>query len=161
MPRTERQELGRRGEKAVHDRVACPRCGRARHLTPLPMNFQCADLICKFCGFLAQVKSTRLVEGRLPARIMGAAWGPQRDQIIAGIFHALFIVGFTPAKRLVSIDYVPSHVLQSVPQVFEPRAPLSPRAQRAGWTGFNYNLTAIPPVGIRRVYPPGGKVVSE
>ena len=152
MP-TERQDLGRRGEKAVHDHVPCPRCRRERHLTSLPTNFQCADLICKFCGFLAQVKSTRLVNGQLPTRILGAAWGPQRDQIIAGIFHSLFIVGFTPSKRLLSIDYIPGHVLQAAPHVFEPRAPLSATAKRAGWTGFNYNLTAIPPVGISRVYP--------
>lgn len=62
------------------------------------------------------MKAVTLVEGRLPDRVMGAAWGPQRDQIVAGIFHALFVVAFSPLGRLVSVDYVPGHILQAVPE---------------------------------------------
>lgn len=57
MPTT-KQDLGKRGEKAVCQHVSCPRCGRERQLRPLPVNFECVDVICKFCGFLAQVKAT-------------------------------------------------------------------------------------------------------
>ena len=98
---TARQQLGIKGEKAVCDRVPCPRCNKKRHLTRLPTNFQCADVICKFCGFLAQVKATTLAdEARLPDRILGAAWGPQHEQITAGIYHGLFIAGFS-GKELI------------------------------------------------------------
>jgi hypothetical protein len=70
------QELGLRGEAAVRKHVACPRCRRERHLVSLPRNFQCADLICKFCGFLAQVKATTTTGGdRIPSRILGGAGG--------------------------------------------------------------------------------------
>jgi hypothetical protein len=55
-------------------------------------------------------------------------------------------------KKLVRIDYVPGHVLQASPKVFEPRKPLGPKAKRAGWTGFIYNLENLPPIGIARVY---------
>lgn len=89
----------------------------------------------------------------LPDRIPGAAWGPQHDQMIAGIFHGLYIAGFTGRKRLVRIDYVPAHVLQASPEVFEPKAPLGPTAKRAGWQGFTYNLAKLPEIGIKRVYP--------
>jgi type II restriction enzyme len=135
---TARQALGFRGEKAVSERIPCPRCGRPRHLARLPTNFQCADLICKFCGFLAQVKAVTLPVGAtdFPDRVLGAAWGPQHDQIMAGIFHGLYLVGFSANGRLVRIDYVPAHVLQSSPEVFEPRQPLRSTAKRAGWTGF-------------------------
>src|SRR5262245_48962834 len=103
-------------------------------------------MICKFCGFLAQVKAVTLEKGtdELPPRILGAAWAPQREQMIAGIFHGLYLVGFSPRQRLVRIDYVPAHVLQASPDVFEPRNPLGPTPRRAGWTGFNYNLTKLP-----------------
>lgn len=152
MP-TANQALGTRGERAVQQYVDCPRCGRPRHLTQLRQNFQCADVICKFCGFLAQVKSTRVAGHEFPETLLGGAWGPQQEQIIAGIFHSLFIVLFSQADRLRAIHYVPGHVLQSVPHVFEPRNPLSDTAQRAGWTGFTYNLGVIPQVGMLQMYP--------
>ena len=84
---TARQQLGDKGERAVGEHVPCPRCNRPRHLARLPKNFQCADLICKFCGYLAQVKATTLADGttELPTRILGAAWEPQHEQITAGI----------------------------------------------------------------------------
>lgn len=152
---TARQALGDRGEKAVCDHVPCPQCGKPRHLTRLPKNFQCADVICKFCGFLAQVKAATLADGSddVPDRVLGAAWGPQHEQIIAGIYHGLFIAGFAKAGRLVRIDYVPAHILQATPQVFEPRKPLSPSAKRAGWQGFILNLGKLPAIGIRQVFP--------
>lgn len=147
--------LGDKGEKAVSDHVACPRCNRSKHLTGLRANFQCADLICKFCGYLAQVKTTTLAEGsdELPAKVLGAGWAPQHEQIMAGIYHGLFIVGYSPAGGLIRIDYVPAHILQTSPEVFEPRNPLGPTAKRAGWRGFSYNLERLPPIGMKRVYP--------
>jgi type II restriction enzyme len=119
----------------------------------LQKNFQCADLICKFCGYLAQVKAVTLAGSDLPDRILGAAWGPQHEQIIAGIYHGLFIAGFSKGGRLVRIDYVPAHILETTPEIFEPRTPLSSTAKRAGWQGFYYNVTKLPPVGISQVYP--------
>jgi Dam-replacing family len=152
---TARQQLGDKGERAVCEHVPCPRCNRPRHLACLPKNFQCADLICKFCGYLAQVKATTLPQGstELPPRILGAAWGPQHDQITAGIYHGLFIVGFSSAGRLLRIDFVPAHILQATPEAFEPRQPLGPTAKRAGWRGFVFNLQKLPAIGIKQVYP--------
>lgn len=153
---TARQALGARGEDAVRKRIPCARCNRERHYTRLPTNFECADVICKFCGYLAQVKATRLADGtdEFPNRIMAAAWGPQHQRIIAGIFHALYLVGFRQdGKTLVRIDFVPPHVLEACPSVFEPRKPLSSTAKRAGWTGFMLNLSELPAVGRIQVYP--------
>jgi type II restriction enzyme len=110
-------------------------------------------LICKFCGYLAQVKAVTLSGEDLPKKVLGGAWAPQHEQIIAGIYHGLFIAGFSPSGRLVRIDYVPAHVLQTTPELFEPRTPLSQTAKRAGWRGFYYNLNKLPPVGRAQVYP--------
>lgn len=151
---TKQQELGEKGEKAVRQRVPCPRCGRPRHLTPLRANFPCADVICRFCGFLAQVKAYTLKGSSrgLPEQVLGAGWYVQRDQIMAGIYHGLYIVGFSQKGRLVRIYYVPAHILQGAPEVFEPRNPLKETAKRAGWVGFNYNLRKLPMIGMRNEY---------
>jgi hypothetical protein len=153
MPATKNQTLGELGEKAVRDNVACPRCARTKQLVKLGPNFPCADLVCKHCGYLAQVKAVHVQNSKCPDQILGDAWGPQHDQIIYGVFHSLFVVGFDPADKLVFIDFVPAHILQTAPDVFVPRNPLSPTAKRAGWTGFYYDMTRVPPVGIARLYP--------
>jgi hypothetical protein len=110
-------------------------------------------VICKFCGFLAQVKAVTTIDGTLPARVLGGAWSPQRDQILAGIFQALFVVAVSADGSLLAIDYVPAHILQATPTVFEPRNPLAASARRAGWQGFVYRLDRLPPIGVARVYP--------
>jgi hypothetical protein len=53
---------------------------------------------------------------------------------------------------LVRIDYVPAHILETSPDVFEPRKPLGAQAKRAGWRGFVYNLDRLPAIGITQVY---------
>ncbi|HEY5193631.1 MAG TPA: DpnI domain-containing protein [Solirubrobacteraceae bacterium] len=141
---------------AVCKHVGCPRCNRVRHFKQLPVNFECADIICKFCGFLAQVKTARLSDGTtdFPDRIMGAAWGPQQARILAGIYHGLYLVGYQQdGKTLVRIDFVPPHIIETTPSVFEPRKPLSNTAKRAGWRGYLLNISALPKIGMCRVYP--------
>lgn len=153
MP-TKNQALGDKGEIAISKLIPCPRCNKPKHLTRLPTNFQCADVICKFCGFLAQVKATQLRGSgtELPSTILGAAWGPQHEQIIAGIYHGLYIVCYDSTDKLVRIDFIPAHILQVTPEIFEPRRPLSETVKRAGWQGFIIRLDKVSAVGIKRVY---------
>ncbi len=150
------QALGARGEKAVCKYAHCPRCNRRHPFKPLTANFVCVDIICSFCGFLAQVKATRLRSGTssLPDRLPGSAWKPQHERMLAGIYHGLFVVGFrNDGKTLVRIDYVPPHILAATPGVFAPRRPLRATAKRAGWTGFTFMLSELPAMGIWRIYP--------
>src|SRR5437016_2384727 len=56
---TGKQQLGEFGERLVCNRSNCPRCKRTKTLRRLPNNFKCADIICDFCGYLAQVKTSR------------------------------------------------------------------------------------------------------
>ena len=149
---TANQELGSRGEKAVCTHVACPRCGRDKQFRALPPNFECVDVICKFCGFLAQVKATTAASWEPPTRVLGGAWQPQHDRVIAGIFHPVYLVTYA-GPSLVRIDYIPAHMLGAYPAVFKPRAKLSESARRAGWQGFVYDLSELPPVAMKKVYP--------
>jgi hypothetical protein len=138
MPKTRHQLLGQHGEEVVV-RLPCPRCKRGRTLKRLPVNFKCADVICDFCGYVAQVKTTaRPNIDEPPTRLMGAAWAPQRERMDAGIYFPLFIVVVTPDLRRAAVYYLPGDL--QTPDMFHMRKPLSDTARRAGWTGYELRL---------------------
>ena len=139
---TERQELGKFGEERVVSECVCPSCKRKRTLVRLPTNFKCADVICDFCGYLAQVKTaTKADISVVPSQVMGAAWGPQQDRMQAGIYFPLFLV-LTPKDWQEYAIYYLSADLQQ-PEIFVPRKPLSASAKRTGWQGFNYRFGPV------------------
>ena len=135
---TKKQMLGDAGETFVSKHCACRRCKRKSTLKRLPPNFKCADLICDFCGWLAQVKtaSVKTID-ILPDTILGAAWAPQKERMDAGIYIPLYIVldGPSGAKNVFFLS-----VEAQEPSMFVPRKPLSSSAKRAGWQGFIYDL---------------------
>jgi hypothetical protein len=137
---TAKQDLGAWGEELVAKCCHCPKCKKSGTFKRLPTNFKCADLICDFCGFLAQVKAmnVRVLEP-LPKQVLGAAWGPQKDRMDSAIYFPLYLVLKAPAGQ--AIYYLPTDFQAS--KLFVPRKPLSENAKRAGWQGFIYDLTAI------------------
>jgi len=103
------------------------------------MNFACADIICTFCGFLAQVKSAEKMDvNRLPKYLLGAAWAPQKDHMDSGIYFPLFIVVASPDRKKVALYYLPADLQD--PEMFVPRKPLTSAAKRPGWQGFTIRL---------------------
>lgn len=135
MP-TDKQILGSFGEVAVTRNIPCPSCKRIGALKRLPSNFRCADVICDFCGYLAQVKSATANDiSVLPDSILGAAWGPQKERMDSGIYFPLFLVLYKSIKEF-SIYYLPADL--QLPGMFLPRKALSLNARRAGWQGFVY-----------------------
>ena len=151
--RTTRQELGRRGELLVAQICRCPRCKRSRTLRRLPSNFKCADVICDFCGYLAQVKTvTSRDPSRIPGAVLGAAWRVQKERMDAGIYFPLFIVLFGSPRRYAIYYLSADHQNRAM---FSPRTPLSETARRAGWQGFLYNLKGASPGAIVMVHEAG------
>jgi hypothetical protein len=72
---------------------------------------------------------------------------------MADIFHSLFVVAFDRAtQELVSIDYVPGHILRAVPDAYVPRKPTQPLGRSTPFLGFRYDTRRIPKIGISRVY---------
>jgi type II restriction enzyme len=143
--------LGRWGETLVAKKFACPRCKRFFTLRRLPPNFKCADIICDFCGYLAQVKTATVQDVlKVPASILGAAWGPQRQRMKAGIYFPLFLVLRNGRKS--AVYYLPTEFQN--PKLFKKRAPLSSSARRAGWQGFSYDLSCIGKEAVVRILPP-------
>ena len=138
---TKLQALGAFGERCVTQDCACPRCKRSQTLIRLPTNFKCADVICDFCGYLAQVKTSR-VKGidSVPTSVLGAAWGPQKQRMDASIYFPLFLV-LVADSREYSIFFLSADL--QTREMFQPRSPLSSTARRAGWQGFVYNLEPV------------------
>ena len=107
----------------------------------LPNNFKCADVICDFCGYLAQVKAARVRNvDAIPNTVLGAAWEPQKDRMDSAIYFPLFLVLVGPNKSH-SIFYLSADL--QLPSMFKARTPLSPKARRAGWQGFIYDLSPV------------------
>ncbi len=135
---TARQLLGELGEKLVTRHSRCPKCKRAGTLKRLPTNFRCADVICDFCGYLAQVKASTVEDPtRIPDQVLAAAWAPQKARMRSGIYFPLFLVLYAGPRNF-RILYLPADLQE--PSMFIKRAPLSATARRAGWQGFNYSF---------------------
>jgi hypothetical protein len=138
VPRTQHQVLGDYGEVVV-TRLPCPKCKHERTLRRLPVNFRCADVICDFCGYLAQVKTTRRADVEKPPQsLMGSAWAPQKERMDAGIYFPLFIVVVNNDRSAHGVYYLPADLQH--PQMFQERQPLGPTARRAGWKGYHLRL---------------------
>jgi hypothetical protein len=134
---TEKQELGEGGERLVAQHVRCPGCKPSvKTFKILPRNFKCADLICDFCGYLAQVKSKSVkgpLSNRCPDSILGAAWGPQHERMEAGVYFSLYVVLVNDSGKA-AISFLPRDL--QTRDMFVERKPLSSSARQAGWQGF-------------------------
>jgi type II restriction enzyme len=145
---TKQQKNGDWAEKLVAKMCMCPKCKHpSGKLKQLVQNFECADLICNFCGYLAQVKFKQQPNpDNIPNTITGAAWGPQQVRMQAGIYTPLFFVSADISKSNYAIFYIP--VDYQTKAMFVPRPPLQPPARRAGWQGFTINLRDLKAQGI-------------
>jgi type II restriction enzyme len=137
------QLLGELGELTVIQTCGCPRCKQVRTLRRLRANFKAADIICDFCGFTAQAKAVTVTKRNQQLKsLLGAAWSVQNERMKSHIYLPLFIVTVYKGQPE-RVLYVPSD-LQG-PKMFKPRKPLSATARRAGWQGFVYDLSVLPP----------------
>lgn len=145
---TKKQSLGAFGEELVVKSCCYPRCKKGGTLKRLPANFKCADLVCDFCGYLAQVKTSTVADiTQVPDKILGAAWGPQKERMDAGIFFPLFLVLKHKAKPDSAVFYLSADL--QTREMFRPRNPLSKTARRAGWQGFLYDLRDLKDAFVR------------
>jgi len=148
MSKTNKQLLGERGEILVTKKSPCPKCKSEKSLKRLPANFKCADIVCDFCGYLAQVKSKNVKDiNKVPDQILGAAWSVQKERMDSGIYFPLYIVLINEKKY--SIYYLPVDYQDK--EIFVKRKPLSKNAKRAGWQGFYYDLKKINKDTIKRI----------
>jgi Dam-replacing family len=85
----------------------------------------------------------------VPRQVLGAAWGPQRERMEAGIYFPLFLVLATAEMKEYAVYYLSADLQRA--EIFKPRKPLSAKARRAGWTGFLYDLDLVRSAFVRLV----------
>lgn len=137
---TAKQKLGVYGENLVIKNLICQKCKKTKTLKKLPTNFKCADIICDFCGFLAQVKTSNVKNVNiLPKVILGAGWKVQKERMNEGIYFPLYLILVN--QNNYSIFYLSTD--KQSEEIFIPRKPLSSKARRAGWQGFMYDISKI------------------
>ncbi len=143
---TAKQKLGVYGENLVIKNLICQKCKKNKTLKKLPTNFKCVDIICDFCGFLAQVKTSTVKNiNILPNTILGAGWKVQKERMNEKIYFPLYLILVNQNKY--SIFYL--SVENQSEKIFVPRKPLSAKARRAGWQGFFYDIKNIKKKFIR------------
>ena len=136
---TEKQKLGDRGESLIRKNFSFLKCKRSGTLKPLIKNFKCADIICDFCGYLAQVKTNKVRDINVfPKSVLGAAWLPQKERMDAGIYFSIFFVLIDKSNlKKFSVFYLPAELQNE--KMFVKRNPLKDTARRAGWQGYLLN----------------------
>ncbi|MBI3430172.1 MAG: hypothetical protein HY050_09015 [Actinobacteria bacterium] len=145
---TNRQINGNWGEKYVRSQVDCPKCkSQNRSFRALRVNFAGADLICDFCGYLAQVKlHTKEDVAKCPKSLPGAGWDDQKERMDAGIFTPIFIVVANSKKSKKAIYFLPADL--QTEEMFVPGKPL-PKRPTYRMTTIKFGLATCFPIKIR------------
>jgi type II restriction enzyme len=109
----------------------------------LPNNQPVADFICPGCREIYELKSL----GRPLGRMIGdGAYKTMIERLGSTTNPNLFLLHYDPRDlRVRNLVVVPRYFF--VPSLIEPRKPLAATARRAGWTGCNIALHAIPAAG--------------
>lgn len=146
---TKKQRNGARGERLVARRCSCPKCKRNKTFRQLKNGFECADLICKFCGFLAQVKAAAVNDlTQIPNYVPSAAWRPMQERLAAGIYIPLFLVLFTKTRRPSSAIYYLSPDLQEL-KMFRIRNPSKVKERKNPFAGYGYDFSRLKDAFVR------------
>jgi type II restriction enzyme len=120
----------------------CPACGYKR-LASFPNNNPVGDFYCENCLGEYELKSKK--DG-FSLKIVDGAYGSMIQRINAYNNPHFFFLNYSLKTLLVqNFLVIPKHFF--VNDIIECRKPLSLAARRAGWTGCNILLSAIPESG--------------
>lgn len=129
-------------ESWTHRELYCPRCGNA-HISHFPNNKAVADFFCPHCKNEYELKSK---SGRIGNKIADGAYDTFVERITSNSNPDFFVMSYDLREMCVDdLWVIPKHFF--VPDIVEKRKPLSPTAQRAGWTGCNILFSEIPEQG--------------
>lgn len=133
----------------------CAACD-SDQLSPSKVNTPAVDFVCPGCGQCFQLKSFR-------------AWN-QKKIVDAGYESMLRAIRSDRVPNLLILQYSPEWLVRNlllIPSVFfsqtiiEKRAPLGPKARRAGWVGCKILLDRIPQDGKIVVVSNGSSVAEQ
>ena len=119
----------------------CPCCGN-EHLEKMPNNLPVADILCRNCSEIFELKSTCHKIGK---KIPDGAYHTMIERIESNNNPQLLIMQYSAQFLVTDLIFVPKFFFTS--NVIEKRVPLSQNARRAGWTGCNILYQKIPDQG--------------
>jgi type II restriction enzyme len=115
-----------------------------------PPNTKAIDFVCPQCSAGYQLKAGRQWNTR---RIPDGAYATMMAAILGDRVPNLLVLQYTPRWRVQNLMLVPSFVFNA--SAVEKRNPLALTARRAGWTGCNIVLGAVPEGGKLRMVEAG------
>lgn len=134
------QRARRLTEGWVEENMFCPRCGAVK-IARYENNRPVADFVCPVCKNQYELKSKL---GSFQKKITDGAYATMIERIMGNENPDFFLMNHN-GKSVSDFIVVPKHFF--VPEIIEKRRPLSQSAKRAGWTGCNILLDAIPKQG--------------
>lgn len=126
----------------VKKNMFCPRCGNLK-IEQFTNNKPVADFFCPNCSNQYELKSK---SNPLGERVNDGAYNTMIERITSNTNPDFCFLSYEPKKQKVtSFVVVPKHFF--APNIIEKRKPLAETARRAGWTGCNILLSAVPAQG--------------
>jgi type II restriction enzyme len=136
------QRSRRLTEGWIASNMYCPRCGNPE-IEHFPDNRPVADFYCPVCKNQYELKS---MKDRIGEHVTDGAYETMIERITSNTNPDFFFMSYLPEQEKVDgLLVVPKHFF--VPGIIEKRNPLAATARRAGWTGCNILLSAIPAQG--------------
>lgn len=139
---TSRSQIARVAtERWTEDNFYCPSCGY--DLLPFPTGTRVYDFYSSLCAERFQLKSAQTMFSR---RVLGANYEATMEVLMRDAFPSLIFLHYDRPRWVVE-DLFVVHRACITTSCIVPRPPLSPKAERRGWRGYNIALDRIPQIG--------------
>ena len=135
--------------------VFCPCCGNS-HVEKMQNNFPVADIFCKRCGEIFELKSKKNSTG---AKILDGAYHTMIERITSNTNPQLLVMNYSENLSVTNLIFIPKFFF--TPAIIERRKPLSQNARRAGWIGCNILYKKIPEQGKIHIIREGEELKSD
>ena len=128
-------------EKWTTSNFYCPSCGHG--LVPFPPGTKVYDFYSPLCTEKFQLKSAR---NSLSRTALGANYDATVEVLLRDTFPSLILLHYNRLRWIVE-DLFVVHRACITTSCIIPRNPLSSKAKRSGWRGYNIALDRIPKIG--------------
>ena len=133
----------------------CPCCGNS-HVNKVKNNSPVADIFCRNCGEIFELKSKRNCIG---SKIVDGAYRTMIERINSNVNPHLLVMNYSAYFSVKNLVFIPKFFFTA--DVIERRKPLSANARRAGWIGCNILYKKIPDQGRIEIIRDGREIETD
>ena len=133
----------------------CPCCGNNR-LEKVKNNSPVADIFCRNCGEIFELKSKR---NSIGVKIIDGAYHTMIERITSNTNPQLFVMNYSSKLSVTDLIFIPKFFFTA--DIIEQRRPLSANAKRAGWVGCNILYKKIPEQGKIEIIREGKEIATD